>query len=59
MYERVDNSLAVGVCFNNIANLQFKNARYQLAYENYVNAITQGIESELKYQQLFDQGKSV
>ncbi len=28
-----------GVCYNNIANLQFKNKKYKLAQENYKNAI--------------------
>lgn len=28
-----------GVCYNNIANLQFKNKKYKLALENYKNAV--------------------
>ncbi len=28
-----------GICYNNIANLQFKNKKYKLAMENYSNAV--------------------
>ena len=28
-----------GICYNNIANLQFKNKKYKLAMENYKNEV--------------------
>ena len=34
MYDK-HNYKAAGVCYNNIANLQFKNNKYMLAAENY------------------------
>lgn len=33
------NYVAAGVCYNNIGNLLYKNAKYTLAKENYQNAI--------------------
>lgn len=38
MYDK-HNYKAAGVCYNNIANLQFKNGKYRLANENYQRAI--------------------
>lgn len=38
MYDK-HNYKAAGVCYNNIANLQFKNNKYMLAAENYQSAI--------------------
>lgn len=34
-----DNFKAAGICYNNIANIQFKNQKYDLASENYQRAI--------------------
>ena len=36
------HSFQVGICYNNIANLQLKNGRYELAYENFTCAIKVG-----------------
>jgi tetratricopeptide (TPR) repeat protein len=51
MYERTETSnfLAAGVCYNNIANLQLKNGRFQLAYENFERAL----EMEKKFRNKF------
>ena len=49
MYQEVRNFLACGVCYNNIANLQLKSGRYQLAYENFEKSIKMGYKSEKKY----------
>ena len=38
MFDAV-NYKAAGVCFNNIANIQFKNQRYELAAQNYTLAL--------------------
>lgn len=38
MYQK-NNFKAAGVCYNNIANLQFKNNKYALAADNYLNAV--------------------
>ena len=35
MYDKVNNHLSAGVCYNNIANTQLKNGKYLLAFENY------------------------
>ena len=41
------NPLAAAICYANIANLQLKNARYEIAYSNYTKAIKLG-EAQLK-----------
>ncbi len=33
------NYKAAGICYNNIANVQFKNEKYMQAAENFFNAI--------------------
>ncbi len=38
MYENL-NYKAAGVCYNNIANIQFKNGKYDLARDNFLQAI--------------------
>ena len=55
MYEKSDsneddhNPLAASVCYANIANLQLKNARYEIAYANYTKAIKLGEEELREY----------
>ena len=45
MYEKSEtNPLAASVCYANIANLQLKNARYEIAYSNYTRAVELGVE---------------
>ena len=39
VYLKVGNYRAAGVCYNNIANLHLKNGKYDIAEENYLNAI--------------------
>lgn len=39
-----ENFKAAGICYNNIANLQFKNQRYDLAAENYTKAINKSLD---------------
>ena len=34
-FEKTENHLFAGVCYNNIANLQFKSGKFALAMENY------------------------
>jgi hypothetical protein len=38
-FEDARNYRAAGVCYNNIANFQYKNENYALASENYSTAI--------------------
>ena len=40
-FEKMDppNHKFAGICYNNIANLQFKNGKYSVAHENYQKAI--------------------
>ena len=40
-FEKMDppNHRFAGICYNNIANLQFKNGKYSVAHENYQKAI--------------------
>jgi len=38
-FEDASNYRAAGVCYNNIANFQYKNENYSLASENYATAI--------------------
>jgi hypothetical protein len=38
-FEDATNYRAAGVCYNNIANFQYKNEAYSLASENYSTAI--------------------
>ena len=35
MYQNEDNKKAAGVCYNNIANLHFKNGKYLIAAQNF------------------------
>lgn len=37
------NYKAAGVCFNNIANIQYKNEKYALAADNFFNAMDQAM----------------
>ena len=39
IFESHSNYKATGVCYNNMANFQFKNESYNLAIKNYDNAI--------------------
>lgn len=47
--EEERNPLAASVCYANIANLQLKNARYEIAYSNYTKAIELGEQQLRQY----------
>lgn len=39
MFDGGENDKYAGTCYNNIANLQFKNKKFKLAQENFRKAI--------------------
>ena len=47
MYENEDNIKAEGVCYNNIANLHFKNGKFLIAAQDFCKAINK-VEQEIE-----------
>lgn len=39
LFDEKDNAKAAGICYNNMANFQYKNEAYALAHKNYRKAI--------------------
>ena len=49
------NHRFAGICYNNIANLQFKNGKYSVAQENYERAIQ---KAEICAMEVYQRAKS-
>ena len=50
------NNRFAGICYNNIANLQFKNGKFSVAHENYIRAIE---KAEICAQDAYDKAKVI
>ena len=47
MYENEENIKAEGVCYNNIANLHFKNGKFLIAAQDFCKAINK-VDQEIE-----------